>query len=197
MVKAPTRPLGNIYFITIHHAAGRGARDLTELRAHAASYDNYHKYQGWTTETKGEHGYSYLAYHYMIGRDGSLIQTQDIKYVRNHAADTARKQASHNLHGIGILIDGDFERGEVPTLAQLNAAASLIKKLQFKLSRQLVIKGHRETSLTGTSCPGKNIGLSTDPKSNLSRIIRSAQVVNPVSNLINFIIALLKRIFTK
>jgi len=170
--------LKTVKFCTIHHSAVTpGARNIDELTARARSYDQYHKVKAdkysFPTKTKGEYGYSYISYHFMIARDGSWLQTQDEKYARYHASDNDRGENSHNLHGIAILIDGNFET-EMPTDAQLKTAGNIIRMLEKKYKWNLNVEGHSKTALyydkvnkvmyypekagqAYTQCPGKHL----------------------------------------
>lgn len=153
---APTRTNKQIYFATIHHSAvTNGAKNLAELKVNAAKYDLWHSQKSFAIYTDGKYGYKYISYHYMIASNGDVLQTQDIKYVRYHAGDNDRGVNSHNLHGIAICFDGYYHppHNEKPTEAQLRAAGALIRELE-KTTLILTVRGHRDTSLTGTSCAG-------------------------------------------
>ena len=148
-------------YATIHHSAvSPGAKNLAELKVRAASYDRTHgaraQANGWDLKTDGKYGYSWISYHYMIASNGEVLQTQDIKYLRYHATDLARGATSHNLHGIAICFDGNFEN-EKPTENSLKAAGQLIHDLEKKLGVTLTVLGHKHTALSPTACPGKNL----------------------------------------
>lgn len=158
--KAPVRPIKDIWFATIHHSAvSTPAKNLAELKVKASQYDAWHKAKSWAIETGGEHGYKYISYHYLIATNGAVLQTQDVKYVRYHAGDNARGRMSHNLHGIAICFDGYFHtpHNQQPTEAQLQSAAHIIRTFEKTHNQVLTVKGHRDTSLTGTSCAGDNL----------------------------------------
>lgn len=169
---ATTRPLSSIKYFTVHHA-GAGlppAKDLATLKKRADSYDRHHAPKSWATYTQGELGYTWIAYHYMIAADGAVLQVQDTKYMRHHAGDNPRGSESHNRWGIAIVVDGDFNLFE-PTDAQLQAAADIIYRWEKEHKINTTVRGHKETSLGGTSCPGINMGTSTEAGSNLRKII--------------------------
>jgi hypothetical protein len=173
--KAPVRDVKKIKFATIHHASVMpGAADKTMAVKRAKSYDAYHGSKSYAIETNGEYGFKYISYHFLIARNGYVLKTQHPKYVRYHATDNFRGAESHNLWGIAILLDGNFEV-ETPSAAQIEAAARVIANFNRQHRVRLQIKGHRETSLTGTDCPGKNMGLSTQTGSRLRRIIYRAR----------------------
>lgn len=179
--KAPERRLSQIKFATIHHSAEMGVNNATEAKRRASIYNSYHASKSYALETGGEYGFKYISYHYLIARNGYVLKTQHLKYVRYHATDNFRGAGSHNLWGIAVLLDGNFEK-ETPTSAQLEAAARVIANFNKANNIKLEIKGHKEQSMTGTLCPGKNMGLSTSSNSNLRRIIRR---VNQLSGFIS------------
>lgn len=165
-------------FITIHHTVTSAAKTAADLPALARSMENYHATMPWAEEFKtgGEFGYSYIEYDYLFAMNGEYIQVQDPKYIRIHASDSARGANSHNLHGIPIAIVGNMEI-DSPSQALIDGIARLCAELEKKYKVDFIIKGHKETALyadaygnlyypevTGvyyTSCPGKNMGLST------------------------------------
>lgn len=151
---------GNPDRILCHHSAvAPGADNLSDLRKRLASYEITHSKKSWAEETKtgGEYGYYYLAYHIAVAKDGHEIRTQDDKYVLYHAGDNARGKDSFNLHGIGVLLDGNYET-EIPTLHQKEALARIIARFERKYKVNVIVRGHKQTSLTATACPGVNIG---------------------------------------
>ncbi len=151
---------GNPNRICVHHSAvAPGADNLSDLKKHLASYETTHSKKSWaeSTKTGGEHGYYYLAYHIAIAKDGHEIRSQDDKYVLYHAGDNARGKDSFNLHGIGVLLDGNYET-ELPTDHQKEALARIIARFERKYGVDVLVRGHKQTSLSGTACPGVNIG---------------------------------------
>lgn len=154
---------GKMIGVCIHHSAVRpGAENKSELKKRASSYNTTHSKKSWAeeTKTKGEFGYPYIEYHYMIAKDGYLLQVQDEKYVLYHAGDVFRGASSFNLHGIAIMLDGNYEE-ETPTDAQMLTLVKLIRDIQTRYKIDALVRGHKETSQTATSCPGKNIGISS------------------------------------
>lgn len=154
---------GKMIGVCIHHSAVKpGAENKSELKKRASSYNTTHSKKSWAEEikTKGEFGYPYIEYHYMIAKDGYLLQVQDEKYVLYHAGDVFRGASSFNLHGIAIMLDGNYEE-ETPTDAQMLTLVNLIRDIQTRYKIDALVRGHKETSQTATSCPGKNIGTSS------------------------------------
>ncbi len=154
---------GNPNRLLCHHSAvAPGADNLDDLKKRLAQYEITHSKKSWaeTTKTGGEHGYSYLAYHIAVAKDGHEIRTQDDKYILYHAGDNARGKDSFNLHGIGVLLDGNYET-EVPTDHQKEALARIIARFERKYDVDVLVRGHKQTSLSGTACPGKNVGDNT------------------------------------
>lgn len=173
---APTRSKSSIKFATIHHSADTpAAKNLPELIKKASKYDAYHATKSFAIYTDGRFGYRFISYHWLIAKNGAVLQVQDPKFVRYHASDNVRGAMSHNRYGIAILLEGNFQV-ETPTDPQLKAAAKIINDWQRKNHTKLTVKGHRETAIPvlATLCPGANMGLSYRPTSRLARIIRLA-----------------------
>ena len=149
--------------ICLHHAAVNGIpADLTALKKRLAGYETTHSKKTWaqTIKTKGEYGYFYMEYHIAIAGNGHELRLQDDKYVLYHAGDNARGADSFNLHGVGVLIDGNYMTDK-PNAKQLEAFARIIARYQNKYKVDVIVRGHKQTSLTGTSCPGDNLGTNT------------------------------------
>lgn len=184
---AETRELSDIKFVTIHHSEEPRSSDICELSEHAKYYDSLHSLRDYDRDglandaipTDGELGFRWILYHYLISDDGAVLPVQDPKYVRFHATDNCRGEQSHNRKGIAICLDGNFDKEE-PTEAQLGSAAQIIRDWQFEHQVVLQISGHAEqaqfcSAPPHTTCPGLNMGSSSDGDSNLSRIIELAQ----------------------
>lgn len=155
--------IGNPNRICLHHAAVNGIpADLTAMKKRLASYETYHSKKTWaqTTKTGGEYGYYYLAYHIAIAGNGHELRTQADKYVTYHAGDNARGDESFNLHGIAVLIDGNYQT-DVPNGLQLEAFARIIARFEKQYKVDVLVRGHKQTSIDGTSCPGINLGDNT------------------------------------
>lgn len=133
-----TRELSQIKKLVVHHDAiphdNRTQEQISQaiLKTHANN--------GWP-------GHSY---HFMIHRDGSVYQINDLRWVVWH--DT------HNWDSVGILLTGYFHppHNNAPTKAQLAAMHFLLQKLQkdFKVPTDSVL-GHRQRS--ATACPGDHL----------------------------------------
>ena len=149
--------------ICLHHAAVNGIpADLPALKKRLAGYEITHSKKSWaeTIKTKGEYGYYYIEYHVAIAGNGHELRLQDDKYVLYHAGDNARGDDSFNLHGIAVLIDGNYMT-DVPNGLQLEAFARIIARFEKQYKVDVLVRGHKQTSLTGTSCPGINLGDNT------------------------------------
>jgi hypothetical protein len=159
---APKRRLSDIKYITLHHSAVPNDGRFPNLRAEARQFDLWHKSRSWAEamKTPGEQGCKYIAYHYLVNDKGEHLHTQNIEYERYHASDSGRGAESHNKYGIGICMSGYFHYpyNEVPTEAQWKKVGTLIYRLEKKLNRSLIVRGHRETALAATSCPGDKVG---------------------------------------
>jgi hypothetical protein len=87
-----------------------------------------------------------IGYHFLVGADGTIFQTNELETVSHHAA-------SANPYGVGICFLGNFTE-EVPPPLQVNAGAHLVAWLLDLLHLDLsVVKGHKE--FMQTACPGK------------------------------------------
>ncbi len=163
---APKRDLKRIFGFTIHHSAVTGARNSVELLAHASSYDRSHSFRDYNGDgqndaqyTGGELGYKWLLYHWLIARDGFVIQAQLPEYRRYHASDSGRGSKSYNEWGLGILLDGNFDI-EQPTEEQFRSASKIIYDWEVRFGIDSFVRGHKEVALVPTACPGKNMGTS-------------------------------------
>lgn len=173
MSLALTRSLDQIRFAAIHHSADVGVPvNLDQLKKRLASHNERHQLRNYPT-TKGEYGYQYLLYSFAVAGNGQWLQTQHLKYKLYHATDWYKGIESANQWGFGILLEGNFEV-EQPTNQQLESAAQIIYKFNRENNTRLIIKGHREFAAPqyATACPGQFVGLSSDPISKLSWIIR-------------------------
>lgn len=151
---------GNPNRICLHHSATTGIpADLTALKKRLASYEVYHSKKTWaeTIKTPGEHGYNYIEYHIAIAGNGHEIRLQDDKYVLYHAGDNANGASSFNLHGIAVLIDGNYMTDK-PNDKQLEAFARIIARFEKQYNVNVIVRGHKEVSIAPTSCPGINLG---------------------------------------
>ena len=128
-----TRELSQIDSVVIHHS-------LTTSGTSQA-YAKYHV---------EENGWPGIGYHYVIGKDGSIEQTQLLKTVSNHTS-------GQNTRSVGICLTGNYDIQQPPP-EQIDAAVKLIRYLQDRLGRQLRITGHDEHS--SKDCPGSNLDVN-------------------------------------
>lgn len=173
--------------ICLHHAAVDGVpADLNALKKRLAGYEVTHSKKSWaeTIKTKGEYGYNYIEYHRAIAGNGHELVLQDDKYVLYHAGDNARGKDSFNLHGIAVLVDGNY-MNDKPNALQLEAFARIIARFEKKYKVDVLVRGHKQTSLTGTSCPGTNLGDNTkgflkDAITRANEIVKNNLPTNPI-----------------
>ena len=152
---------GNPKNITIHHSAvNPPATNLNELKARAASHNNYHKANSvaWNNTTPGEYGYNWIRYHYMIAQDGSVLQTQHEKYAL-YANGDGTGSTSFNITAVNIMFEGNYDTAK-PTEAMMLAAVQLIRQIEKRYNIDPKVRVHKELSSTGTACPGSNLGTS-------------------------------------
>lgn len=185
--------VGNPNRICLHHAGVAGVpANIPELKKRLAGYEVTHSKKTWAEKIKtpGEHGYHYLEYHTAIAGNGHELTLQDDKYVLYHAGDNVRGTESFNLHGVAVLIDGNYMNDQ-PNALQEEAFARYIARFEKKYGVNVLVRGHKETAVrqnsngtfsypekTGvfyTSCPGTNLG---DSKQGfLKRCIDRANVI--------------------
>jgi N-acetyl-anhydromuramyl-L-alanine amidase AmpD len=124
-----TRRLADIQHLIIHHSAvapTAGPQRIADY--HVSKLD-------WPG----------IGYHYVVGDDGTLYQTNALETVSYHAVDA-------NPTGVGICFLGSFMK-QVPPQAQLRAGAHLVAWLMQELGLSLgAVKGHQE--VVDTRCPG-------------------------------------------
>lgn len=152
--KAPIRKLSSLNFVTIHHSGEEPtATNISELKTKAKKWDTYHAtkdYDGDGTSdaqyTDGKFGYKWILYHYLVAKDGSILQVQDIKWRRFHATDSARGMNSHNEYGIAICLDGNYTQYKVRGV-QKRAIAQIVFNLEKQLGKSLIVRTHKEQAL--------------------------------------------------
>lgn len=122
--------------LTVHHA---GDQSATTGPARYRSWQAFHIGRGW-----GD-----LAYHYIIGLDGTVYSARDPRYAG--ATGTNYDPASHLL----IVVEGNFNQDD-PTPAQLDALVRVLAwaSIAFEVSPS-TISGHRDHA--STACPGDNL----------------------------------------
>ena len=102
----------------------------------------------------------HVAYHYFIGRDGTLVQTRTHDDRSAHTScglgfEKCKNLPEINERSLGIVLAGDFEH-EVPDRRQIVTLRNLVKKLQkeYNIPTDHIL-GHTDAS--PTSCPGENL----------------------------------------
>lgn len=125
-----TRSLDKIETLVIHHSA-------VDPSVGAEGIAKYHvKRLDWPG----------IGYHFLVGEDGTLNQTNALTTVSYQAANM-------NTRSAGICFLGNFNQ-VVPPTKQLRSGAHLVAWLLQELDLDLeTVKGHKE--YMGTACPGK------------------------------------------
>jgi hypothetical protein len=122
--------------LTVHHAGEQWG------------FTGPERYRVWQDLHTGR-GWGDVAYHYIIGIDGTVYKARDTAY----AGDTSTNYdpAGHFL----VVVEGNFDK-EQPTQAQLDSLVRVLAwaSLQFAVSPS-TIGGHRDHA--ATSCPGGNL----------------------------------------
>ena len=122
--------------LTVHHA---GLQSSFTGPPRFRSWQNLHQGRGW-----GD-----IAYHYIIGIDGTVYEGRDPAYEPDTGTD-------YDTTGhLGIVVEGNFEIDE-PTQAQLDALVQLLAWASIEYGvPTLSISGHRDHA--STVCPGSNL----------------------------------------
>jgi len=102
--------------IIVHHTAVSYDKNPAQFKATNA----YHKEKGFPRSSLGY----YVGYHYMIEKDGLVIQARSDKDIGAHTS-----QNNMNYSSIGICLTGNFDV-ELPTDAQIKSLQELINKKQ-------------------------------------------------------------------
>jgi hypothetical protein len=122
--------------LTVHHTAAP-ISDPADAPTHLRGHQAFHQ---------GDRGWPDIAYHYLIGPDGTVFEGRDPAFRGDTATDY--EPGGHLL----VCVDGDFDRDE-PNDAQL---AALVDMLALGAATYQVdpstIGGHRD--FAATSCPG-------------------------------------------
>lgn len=126
-------PLSDHYqTVIIHHSAMYERDDLTTL----LEIDFVHRQQrGWAD----------IAYHYLIGKDGTIFEGRDIHARGVHVQ-------GYNNGSVGVCLLGDFTR-ERPTPDQLTSTRLVVRWLADWLTLTH-IAGHKDFNPSLTECPG-------------------------------------------
>jgi hypothetical protein len=150
--------------VVIHHTAGAPGmtwQALSELqlnRLYVPVYNSESKdpYVKGTQPRSGHYRYNnqgvlveiFYAYHAWVRQDKSVEQLLPIADVGWHAGKWAE-----NMRALGLVFDGDFEKGDGPSDGLLQAAVNQV--LEWKKILPLkFLKAHKEVN-TRTSCPGE------------------------------------------
>ena len=109
---------------------------------HSGNHDSYEKIKELHVH---EYGWDDVGCHYMVSRDGEIIDGRPVFKVGAHVK-------GFNSDSIGIDILGNLDLEEV-TPVQFQALVSLVKGLMRKYDVKIV-KGHNEFSGVVKTCPG-------------------------------------------
>jgi hypothetical protein len=122
--------------LTVHHA---GDQSASGGPARYRSWQAFHQSRGW-----GD-----LAYHYIIGVDGTVYEARDTRYRGD--TGTNYDPTGHFL----VVVEGNFEVDE-PTVEQLDALVQVLAwaSQEFDVAPS-TIGGHRDHA--STACPGGNL----------------------------------------
>lgn len=123
--------------LTVHHAGDQSATPTGPPRYR--SWQAFHISRGW-----GD-----LAYHYIVGIDGTVYEARDTRY--KGATGTNYDPDGHFL----VVLEGNFEIDD-PTQRQLDSLVDVLAwaATEFGVSPS-TIAGHRDHA--STACPGGNL----------------------------------------
>jgi hypothetical protein len=100
----------------------------------------------------------HIAYHFLIGKDGTVLQARSVKDRSGHTScglgfTKCVGEQNVNDNSLSISLAGDFTL-EQPTKKQLASLKDLINRLDATYNFKRII-GHRDAS--PTACPGNNL----------------------------------------
>lgn len=130
-----TRLVTSIRMVVVHHSAGFNGSPEQFARQHVDEYN-------WPG----------IGYHFVVAKDGTIYQTNDLTTKSYHARDA-------NGYSVGVCCIGNFEI-ESPTEAQLSSLAALIPYLNTLLVKKLEIVGHGSAPGNSTECPGRKMNVA-------------------------------------
>ena len=128
---APTRALGDIRRIIIHHTATSG--DVTPAQL---------------AKRQIRRGRTGIACHYLVTGNGMIYRAQSLEAVVNQS-----RLAAVDADGVAVALAGDFDL-HTPTEAQMNAAADLLAGLLRDLGLSVTAIFGRTEVERGTTSPG-------------------------------------------
>ncbi len=133
-LRYPTRNLGDITQIIIHHAAV----EQRFASCNAEAFANYHiNSRGWAG----------IGYHIVIEKDGAIKLCNYLTTISNNIGNA-------NTRSIGICLAGNFEI-DAFTNVQLQPLLNAINWIYLQLGRKVNIYPHQQ--FASTSCPGANV----------------------------------------
>lgn len=130
------RPVSGITDITVHHSASPSSQT-------AYDFARYH------VNSKGWPG---IGYHFVIEKDGTIHQTNDLESLSYH-------NGYNNSKAIGVCMSGNFENTP-PDQRQIESLIWLVKYLKKKVPSVFRLVGHKEYA-GATACPGRYVNMNT------------------------------------
>lgn len=130
------RDLGKVTDITVHHSASPSSQT-------AYDFARYH------VNSKGWPG---IGYHFVIERDGTIHQTNELDSLSYH-------NGYNNSKAIGVCMSGNFENTP-PDQRQIESLIWLVKYLKKKVPSVFRLVGHKEYA-GATACPGRYVNMNT------------------------------------
>ena len=145
---APTRALGDIRRIIIHHTATSG--DVTPAQL---------------AKRQTRRGRTGIACHYLVTGNGMTYRTQSLEAVVNQS-----RLAAVDADGVAVALAGDFDL-HTPTEAQMNAAADLLAGLLRDLGLSVTAIFGRNEVERGTTSPGMQWGQGVRYRDTLNALV--------------------------
>lgn len=132
--------------ITVHH---EGWTNFTSTSA-AATYDRIEQIRQIHTRDRG---WSDIGYHYVIDRQGRVIEGRPIAYQGAHVSE-------NNPHNLGVLVLGNFDQ-QRPTKKQVAALGSFLK-LMMATHKVPAVRVYTHKEIKPTQCPGQHLQAQVD-----------------------------------
>lgn len=130
------RSISGITDITVHHSASPSSQT-------AYDFARYH------VNSKGWPG---IGYHFVIERDGTIHQTNELDSLSYH-------NGYNNTKAIGVCMSGNFENAP-PDQRQIESLIWLVKYIKNRVPSVFRLVGHKEYA-GETACPGRYVNMNT------------------------------------
>lgn len=131
----PRRQLNQIQQIVVHHSAGPLTQTIRDIA-------RYHVGPNHVCSS----GCPGILYHFAITRNAKAYQVNDLETIAWHLA-------GQNTKSVGIVLIGNYDQYPA-TDTQLRALRKVIRAIEKKVGRQLLVTDHGMECGGCTDCPG-------------------------------------------